>query len=104
MQVRLALGAGAPDAGLEDVLGLLDELAVQVDGVVVDAAGGVVLPEDVLARLPVVVRHPRPVRLALVAQLLRPRPVPALVRLSRLLHPHPQAALVWVFLPVRVRA
>ena len=84
VQVRLPLGAGLADAGLEDVLGLLDELAVQVDGVLAHAPRRVVLPEDVLARLLVVLRHPRPVRLALVAQLLRPRPVPALVRLPRL--------------------
>ena len=81
VQVRLALGASAPDAGLEDILGLLDELAVQVDGVVVNAARGVILPEDVLARLPVVILHPLAVCLALVAQRLRPRPVPAVVRL-----------------------
>jgi hypothetical protein len=54
MQVRLPRGLGVADALLEDVLGLLDELAVQVDGVVGDAAGGVVLAEDELGRLLVV--------------------------------------------------
>ena len=54
MQVRLPRGLGVADALLEDVLGLLDELAVQVDGVLGDAAGRVVLAEDELGRLFVV--------------------------------------------------
>ncbi len=78
--MRLAVA----DALLEDAPGLLDELPVQVDGVGADAAGGVVLPEDVLARLAVVLLHLRRVLLALVAQLLGQGAVAALVRLSGL--------------------
>jgi hypothetical protein len=56
VQVRLAGALGVADALLEDVLGLLDELAVQVDGVLGDPAGRVVLAEDELGRLLVVLR------------------------------------------------
>lgn len=46
VQVGLVLCARLLDAGLEDILGLLDELAVQVDGVAGHARRGVVLAED----------------------------------------------------------
>ena len=55
VQMRLPGLLGVADALLEDLLGLLDELAVQVDGVGVDAADGVVFAENVLGRLFVVV-------------------------------------------------
>lgn len=84
MEVSLPVFLGVSDAPLEDVLGLLDELPVQVDGVVGDAPHGVVLPEDVLAGLAVVLVHLGRVPLALVAQLLGFGPVAALVRLVRL--------------------
>jgi hypothetical protein len=54
MQMRLAGGLGIADALLEDVLGLLDKLAVEVDGVLGDAAGRVVLAEDEFGGLLVV--------------------------------------------------
>jgi hypothetical protein len=54
MQMGLPRGLGVADALLEDVLGLFDKLAVQVDGVLRNAAGGVVLAEDELGRLLVV--------------------------------------------------
>lgn len=81
VQVRLAVLLGVADALLEDVLGLLDELAVQVDGVVGDAALRVVLAEDVVRRLLVVLVHLGRVPLALVAQLLGPGAVALLVGL-----------------------
>lgn len=67
VQVGLPAGAGVADARLQDVLGLLDKLPVQVDGVVGYAARRVVLAEDVLGRLLVVRLHLRRVPLALVA-------------------------------------
>lgn len=88
VKVRLPVLLGVADALLEDVLGLLDELAVQVDGVGGGPARRVVLAEDVLAGALVVLVHPRRVLLALVAQLLGLRAVAALVRPPRLIH-HP---------------
>jgi hypothetical protein len=70
MQVRLPGGLGVADALLEDVLGLLDKLAVQVDGVLGDAAGAVVLPEDELRGLLVVLGLFLLVTLAFVRELL----------------------------------
>lgn len=87
MEVRLVVLLRVADALLEDVLGLLDELPVQVDRVVGDAARRVVLPEDVLAGLLVVLVHLRRVPLALVAQLLGLGAAAALVRLVSL-SPH----------------
>lgn len=54
MQMPLPLRLRGRDALLQDLLGLLDVLPVQVDGVGVDAAGRVVLAEDVRRGLPVV--------------------------------------------------
>jgi hypothetical protein len=66
VQVLLAAGLILADPKLEDALGLLDELAVQVDGVGLDAAWGVVLAEDKVRRLPVVLVHLCVMTLALV--------------------------------------
>lgn len=70
VQVWLAAGLVGADALLEDALGLVDKLAVQVDGVGLDLARRVVLAEDVLGRLLVVLVHLGLVPLALVGQLL----------------------------------
>ena len=84
MKMVLAMLPRIFNALFQDLLGLLDELAVEVDSVLGDAAGRVVLPEDVLARLPVVLLHLGRVPLALVAELFRRGAVAALVRLVRL--------------------
>ena len=57
VQVILTTALGGLDALLEHVLCLLDEQAVQIDGIFLDAAVGVVLAEDVVARLAVVLLH-----------------------------------------------
>jgi hypothetical protein len=51
VQVPLPCLLGVADALFQDLFGFLDELAVQVDGVGVDAADGVVFAENVLGRL-----------------------------------------------------
>jgi hypothetical protein len=51
VQVPLARLLGVADALLQNLFGFLDELAVQVDGVGVDAADGVVFAENVLGCL-----------------------------------------------------
>lgn len=79
VQVRLAARLRVADARLEDVLGLLDELPVQVDRVGGDLVRRVVGAEDVLGRLLVVLLHLGRVGLALVAQLLGPGAIALLV-------------------------
>lgn len=76
-----AAGLVGADALLEDALCLLDELPVQVDLILIDAARRVVLAEDVLGRLAVKVVHLGVVRLALVRKLLRAGAVAGLVGL-----------------------
>jgi hypothetical protein len=68
MQVPLPGLARIADPLLQDILGLLDELAVQIDGVGVDAARSVVLAEDEFGGLFVVGGHLCAVRFAFVAQ------------------------------------
>jgi hypothetical protein len=72
------------DALLQDPLGLLDELPVQVDGIGVDAAGCVVLAEDEVRGLLVVRFHLDGVLLALLGQLVGRRAIASLVCLVRL--------------------
>jgi hypothetical protein len=81
MQVRLPASLGIANACLEDVLGLLDELAVEVDGVAGYAALGVVLAEDILGRLLVVGVLLCCVALALVRERLCCCAVAAFIRL-----------------------
>lgn len=84
MKMRLAVRLGVADALLEDVLGLLDKLAVQVDRVGRHAPVGVVLAEDKLRRLLVVLFHLGPVPFAFLGERVRRRPIALLVRLLRL--------------------
>ena len=84
VQVCLAAFLIGADALLEDALGFLHELAMQVDSVAIDLAGRVVLAEDVLGGLPVVVIHPGIVGLALVRELLGGRAISVLVGALRL--------------------
>ena len=81
VEVRLAVLLGVADALLEDLLGLFDELAVQIDGVAVDFADGVVLAENELGGLLVVLVGFGGVRFALLRELFRPGAVAALVGL-----------------------
>ena len=84
MQMRLAPGLGVADARLQDVLGLLDELAVEVDRVIGHPALRIVLAEDVFRRLLVVLVLLGLVLLPLVGQSLGLGAIAALVRLVRL--------------------
>lgn len=70
VDVRLAAVAVGAHAHLEDALGLLDELAVEVNLVLVDAARGIVGAEDKVGRLLVVGVYLGVVVLALVGELL----------------------------------
>ena len=69
------------DPLLEDPLRLLDKLPVQINRVPVHPAHGVVLPEDVVRRLPVVLVRQRAVSLALFRELVRGAAVAASVGL-----------------------
>jgi hypothetical protein len=83
VEVRLAVLLGVANALLEDFLGFFDELAVQVDGVTVYFADGIVLAEDELGGLLVVLVGFGCVLLALLRQLFRLGAVAALVGLLR---------------------
>lgn len=79
VQVRLPARSGIADARLENVLGLLDKLPVQVDGVVGHPPGRVILAEYELGRLPVVGLLLLLVPLALVRERLGLGAVAALI-------------------------
>jgi hypothetical protein len=83
VQVSLPSGLGVFYARLQDVFGLFDELAVEINGVLGDAAGAVVLAENELARLLVVALHVSAVLLAFVRQSFRLSTISAIVRLTR---------------------
>jgi len=68
MQMRSAPLPLSPDPIFKNLLRLVDELPVQVDGVRRDPAGGVILAKDVLGGLPVVVIHLGSVGLPLVGK------------------------------------
>lgn len=84
MQPRLPSLLRISDALLYDVLGLIDELAVQIDSIGVYPAGGVILAEDVIGGLLVIGIHLGCVLLALLGQLVSGGAIAALVRLVRL--------------------
>lgn len=84
MQVVLAVRLGVADALFQNLLGLLNELTVQVNGVFRDASAGVILTEDELRRLSVVLFHLATMRLALFGELLRSRAITARVGFLRL--------------------
>lgn len=81
VEMRLVPGLRVPYPRLQDILGLLDELAVQVDRVRGYASFRVVLAEDVLGRLFVVLLHLGGVLLALVREVLGLGAIAALVGL-----------------------
>lgn len=84
MQVVLAVRLGVADALFQNLLGLLDKLPVQVNGIGGNAPAGVVLAEDELRRLLVVLLHLAAMRLALLGELLRGRAIAARVGFFRL--------------------
>jgi hypothetical protein len=84
VEMRLSVLLGVADALLEDLLGLFDKLAVQVDSVAGDFSYSVVFAEDELRGLLVVLVGFGCVRLALLRQLFRLAAVAALVGMLRL--------------------
>jgi hypothetical protein len=84
VKMRLSVLLGVADALLEDLLGLFDKLAVQVDSVARDFAYGVVFAKDELGGLLVVLVGFGCVRLALLRQLFCLAAVAALVGVLRL--------------------
>lgn len=57
VKMCLTVGAGVSDALLEDILGFLDELTVQIDGVALDPPRRIVLAKDEVGGLLVVLLH-----------------------------------------------
>lgn len=84
VQMCLSMLLSVADAALENVLGLFNELAVQVNSVVGHAVGGVVLPEDEVACLLIVLVHLSRVPLTLIAQLFGLGAIAPLISLVRL--------------------
>lgn len=84
MKMGLSMRLGILDPLFQDLLGLLSELAVQIDGVGLDAPVGVVLAEDELGRLFVVLLHLAAVGLALLGELLGAGAIAARVGFLRL--------------------
>lgn len=70
MQMVLPMGFGVFNPLLEDLLRLLNKLAVKIDRVGFDAVAGVILAEDELRRLLVVLLHLATVGLSPLGQLL----------------------------------
>ena len=70
-----------PDPLFQNILGFFYEQAVEVNGVARDSALGVVFPEDVVARLTVVLVHLRGVGFAFFGQLVGSRSITGLVGL-----------------------
>lgn len=84
MQMRLAVLARIFDSLLQNILRFLDELTVQIDCVIRDAAIGVILTENEVRGLLVILFHLCAVRLALFGQLLCSCAIAAIVCLARL--------------------
>lgn len=84
VQVRLTPSLIRANALLENALRLFDELSVKVDAVGFNAAGGIILAEDVVGRLMVVFLHLGIVGLALVGQFLCSGTVAIFVSAARL--------------------
>lgn len=84
MQMILSMRLGVLDALLQNLLRLLDELAVQINRVRRYTPVGVVLAEYELGCLLVVFFHFAPVRLAFLRELLCACPIAARVRFFRL--------------------
>lgn len=85
MQMILSMCLGVFDALLQNLLGLLNELSVQIDRVGRDASVGVVLAKDELGRLLVILFHLAAVRLALLREFFGFRAIAARVCLFRLI-------------------
>ena len=84
VQMGLTRRLRVPDPFFDDVFGLFDELAMQVDRVGGDAPFSVVLAKDELGRLLVVRSHGCTVRLALFRKPMRQCAVAAVVGFPRL--------------------
>lgn len=68
------------DPLLKDLLSLLNKLSMQINGISLYTAIGVILPENELRRLFVVLLHLAPMRLALLGEVLGRRAIAARVR------------------------
>lgn len=84
MKVILPMRLGILDPLFQDLLSLLNELSVQIDGVCLDAPAGIVLAEDKLRRLSVILLHLAAVCLSLLGELLGAGAIAARVGFLRL--------------------
>lgn len=84
MKVVLSMRLGILNALFQDLLGLLDKLSVQVNGVCGYTAIGIVFAKDELRGLLVILFHFAPVGLALLRKLLGGSAIAARVGFLRL--------------------
>lgn len=84
--MRLSCALRVSNPLLQDVLGFLDELSMEIYGVAVDAADGVVFPEDVVGRLLIVLFHHGTMSLAFLGEFVRCCSIASIVRLMGLEH------------------
>ena len=84
MQMVLPMRLGVLNALFENLLRLLDKLAMKIDGVGLDAPIGVILAEDKLRRLLIVLVHLATMGFSLLGQFLSPCAIAASVGLLRL--------------------
>lgn len=84
MKVILPMRLGILDPLFQDLLSLLNELPVQINGVCLDAPAGIVLAEDKLRRLSVILLHLAAVCLSLLGELLGAGAIAARVGFLRL--------------------
>jgi hypothetical protein len=79
MQMALSSLSRNPDSLFQDIFGLFYEQAVEVNGIARDTTLGVVFPEDVVARLIVVLVHFRCVGFAFFRELVGARSIAGFV-------------------------
>ena len=81
MQMALSPLSRNPDSLFQDIFSLFYEQAVEINGIARDTALGVVFPEDVVARLVVVLVHLRCVGFAFFRELVGARSIAGFVGL-----------------------
>ena len=82
--MRLAALLRIFDSLLQDILRFLNELPVQIDGIVRYSSRGIVLSEDVIRRLFVVLLHLDPMLLSFLREVVRCCTITTFVGLTRL--------------------
>ena len=84
MQMCFTMGSGISYSLLENILGLLEELTVQIDGVAFDPPGGIILAEDEVRGLLIVLVHHCAMSFALFGEPVSGGSVPSFIGVAGL--------------------